>query len=166
MDYLSEITEKGKHAKQAARKLATLSTTIKNQALVSMADALEKEYASILTANAIDIENGSAKGLAEALLDRLRLTESRIYDMAEGLRQIAKLPDPIGEVLSAVKRPNGLEISKVRVPLGVIGIIYESRPNVTVDASGLCLKAGNAVLLRGGSEAIHSNIAIIKIIAS
>jgi len=166
MDYLSELTEKGKRARQAARKLATLSTTIKNQALVSMADALEKEYASILTANAIDIENGSAKGLAEALLDRLRLTERRICDMAEGLRQIAKLPDPIGEVLSKARRPNGLEISKIRVPLGVIGIIYESRPNVTVDATGLCLKAGNAVLLRGGSEAIHSNIAIIKVIAS
>ncbi|WP_378953174.1 glutamate-5-semialdehyde dehydrogenase [Pelosinus sp. sgz500959] len=165
MDYLSELTAKGKSAKQAGRKLATLSTSIKNKALVSMADALEQEYVSILTANAIDVENGRVKGLPESMLDRLRLTESRIQAMAEGLRQIAALPDPIGEVLSQVRRPNGLEINKVRVPLGVIGIIYESRPNVTVDATGLCLKAGNAVLLRGGSEAIHSNIAIIKVIA-
>ena len=165
MDYLSELTAKGKNAKQAGRKLATLSTTIKNQALVRMADALEQKYLSILTANALDVENGRATGLSESMLDRLALTESRIRDMAEGLRQIATLPDPIGEVLSKERRPNGLEISKVRVPFGVIGIIYESRPNVTVDATGLCLKAGNAVLLRGGSEAIHSNIAIIKVIA-
>lgn len=165
MDYLSELTAKGKSAKQAGRRLATLSTAIKNKALVSMADALEQEYASILTANVIDVENGRGKGLPESMLDRLRLTESRIQAMAEGLRQIAALPDPIGEVLSQVHRPNGLEISKVRVPLGVIGIIYESRPNVTVDATGLCLKAGNAVLLRGGSEAIYSNIAIMKVIA-
>ena len=165
MDYLSELMSKGKSAKQAGRKLATLSTTIKNQALVSMADALEEEYVSILAANAIDVENGKVKGLSESLLDRLALTESRIKSMAEGLRQIAELPDPIGEVLSINQRPNGLRISKVRVPLGVIGIIYESRPNVTVDATGLCLKAGNAVLLRGGSEAIHSNIAIMKVIA-
>lgn len=166
MDYMSELTAKGKNAKQAGRKLATVSTAIKNQALVSMADALELEYPSILSANAIDVENGRAKGLSESMLDRLALTESRIQAMAEGLRQIAELPDPIGEVLSSTRRPNGLEISKVRVPLGVIGIIYESRPNVTADATGLCLKAGNAVLLRGGSEAIHSNIAIIKVIAN
>jgi len=165
MDYLSELTAKGKSAKQAGKKLAILSTTIKNEALVSMADALEQEYVSILAANVIDVENGRASGLPESMLDRLLLTKSRIQAMAEGLRQIAQLPDPIGEVLSVVPRPNGLEISKIRVPLGVIGIIYESRPNVTVDATGLCLKAGNAVLLRGGSEAIHSNIAIIKVIA-
>ncbi|MBP2625996.1 MAG: Gamma-glutamyl phosphate reductase [Firmicutes bacterium] len=165
MDYLSELTAKGKNAKQAGRKLATLSTAVKNQALVSMADALEQEYRGILTANAIDVDNGRAKGLSESMLDRLALTENRIQAMAEGLRQIAQLPDPIGEVLSKERRPNGLEISKVRVPLGVIGIIFESRPNVTVDATGLCLKAGNAVLLRGGSEAIHSNIAIINVIA-
>lgn len=165
MDYLSELQTKGKDAKQAARKLAVLSTTIKNQALVSMADALEQECASILAANAMDVENGNAKGLPQSLVDRLLLNESRIKGMADGLRQIAGLPDPIGEVISVDHRPNGLEISKIRVPLGVIGIIYESRPNVTVDATGLCLKAGNAVLLRGGSEAIHSNIAIIKVIA-
>ena len=165
MDYLSELTAKGKNAKQAGRKLATLSTVIKNKALVSMADALERDHLSILTANEIDVENGRGKGLPESMLDRLRLTESRIQAMAEGLRQIAELPDPIGEVLSQVRRPNGLEINKVRVPLGVIGIIFESRPNVTVDATGLCLKAGNAVLLRGGSEAIYSNIAIIQVIS-
>ena len=165
MDHLSELTAKGKSAKQAGRKLATVSTITKNQALISMADALELEYRGILEANAIDMENGRAKGLSESMLDRLSLTEDRVQAMAVGLRQIAELPDPIGEVLSSVQRPNGLEISKIRVPLGVIGIIYESRPNVTVDATGLCLKAGNAVLLRGGSEAIHSNIAIIKVIA-
>lgn len=165
MDYLSELTAKGKNAKQAGRKLATLSTAIKNKALVSMADALEEKYVSILAANAMDVENGRVKGLPESMLDRLLLTESRIQAMAEGLRQIAALPDPIGEVLSQVQRPNGLKINKVRVPLGVIGIIYESRPNVTVDATGLCLKAGNAVLLRGGSEAIYSNISIMKVIA-
>lgn len=165
MDYLSELSEKGSKAKQAGRKLATVSAEIKNKALVCMADALEQQYVSILAANAMDLANGKGKGLSEALLDRLALTEGRIQAMAEGLRQIAELPDPIGEVLSVIQRPNGLEIRKVRVPLGVIGIIYESRPNVTVDATGLCLKAGNAVLLRGGSEAIHSNIAVMKVIA-
>lgn len=166
MDYLSELGEKGRQAKLAGRKLATISTAVKNKALLCMADALEKEGANILAANALDLENGRGKGLAESLLDRLALNENRIQAMAEGLRQIAELPDPIGEVLSTTERPNGLEIRKVRVPLGVIGIIYESRPNVTVDATGLCLKAGNAVLLRGGSEAIHSNIAVLKVIAA
>lgn len=165
MDYLSELSEKGKKAKLAGRKLAIVGAEVKNKALISMAEALEREYSSILAANALDLENGKGKGLSEALLDRLALTESRIQGMAEGLRQIAQLPDPIGELLSTSQRPNGLEIRKVRVPLGVIGIIYESRPNVTVDATGLCLKAGNAVLLRGGSEAIHSNIAVMKVIA-
>lgn len=165
MNQLSELQIKGKNAKQAARKLAILPTTIRNQALEGMADALEKECAIILAANAIDIENGKAKGLSQSLLDRLLLTPSRIQTMAEGLRQIVNLPDPIGEVLTTFIRPNGLEISKVRVPLGVIGIIYEARPNVTVDAAGLCLKTGNAVILRGGSEAIHSNIAIVKVVA-
>ncbi|EIW17041.1 MULTISPECIES: glutamate-5-semialdehyde dehydrogenase [Pelosinus] len=165
MDHLIELQMKGKNGKQAARKLATLSTLTKNQALEKMAEALEKEYAIILAANAIDIENGKGKGLSQALLDRLLLTQSRIEAMADGLRQVITLPDPIGELLSRDQRPNGLEISKVRVPLGVIGIIYEARPNVTVDAAGLCLKTGNAVILRGGSEAIHSNKAIIQIIA-
>ena len=165
MEYLSELTAKGKSAQKAGRKLAALATSIKNQALISMAEALVQEAPSILIANAMDVEKGREKGLSEPLLDRLTLTESRIEAMAEGLRQIAALPDPIGEVLSTSEQPNGLIIKKVRVPLGVIGIIYESRPNVTVDATGLCLKAGNAVILRGGSEAIHSNIAIMKVIA-
>jgi glutamate-5-semialdehyde dehydrogenase len=166
MKQLSELQIKGKSAKQAARKLATLSTVVKNQALESMADALENECAIIIAANAIDIENGKAKGLSQSMVDRLLLTPSRIQAMAEGLRQIVSLSDLIGEVLTTTIRPNGLEITKVRVPLGVIGIIYEARPNVTVDAAGLCLKTGNAVILRGGSEAIHSNKAIIKVIAS
>lgn len=166
MKQLSELQIKGINAKRAARKLATLSTAIKNQALESMADALENECTAIIAANALDIENGKAKGLSQSMVDRLLLTPSRIQAMAEGLRQIVDLSDPIGEVLTTTVRPNGLEINKVRVPLGVIGIIYEARPNVTVDAAGLCLKTGNAVILRGGSEAIHSNTAIIKVIAS
>ncbi|EAX48092.1 gamma-glutamyl phosphate reductase [Thermosinus carboxydivorans Nor1] len=164
MDYRAELEEKGSRAKQAARKLATLPTNIKNQALLNMADALEEHQETLLAANARDMENGRAKGLSSSLLDRLLLNGSRIKAMADGLRQIAALPDPVGEVLGMWRRPNGLEIGKVRVPLGVIGIIYEARPNVTVDAAGLCLKAGNAVILRGGSEAINSNIAITKVI--
>ncbi|HEY3426443.1 MAG TPA: glutamate-5-semialdehyde dehydrogenase [Negativicutes bacterium] len=164
MDYLAELKDKGSAAKQAARKLSTLSTSVKNAALATMASALEMQGAAILAANAIDIANGQAQGLSVALIDRLQLNEERIQAMAEGLRQIARLPDPIGEGLGMQRRPNGLEIGKVRVPLGVIGIIYEARPNVTADAVGLCLKSGNAVMLRGGSEAIHSNIAITKII--
>jgi glutamate-5-semialdehyde dehydrogenase len=166
MNVMTELEHKGRQAKSAARKLAILSTTVKNQALIQMADRLEAETARLLTANAQDIDNGKQKGLSQSLLDRLLLTEARIAAMAEGLRQIAALPDPVGEGLGMQRRPNGLEIAKVRVPLGVIGIIYEARPNVTVDAAGLCLKAGNAVILRGGSEAIHSNIAIIEIIAA
>lgn len=165
MEYLAELKEKGAAAKMAARKLAVASADIKNKALIAMAEALENYRIDILEANGIDIEKGKAKGLSKALLDRLMLNESRINDMATGLRQIAALPDPIGEGLGTKRRPNGLEISKMRVPLGVIGIIYEARPNVTVDAAGLCLKSGNAVILRGGSEAINSNLAIIKIIS-
>lgn len=166
MNYAAELSEKGAAAKLAARKLSVISTSIKNKALCAMADALEVHRSVILAANSVDIENGQDKGLSKSLLDRLMLNESRIDAMAEGLRQIAGLPDPIGEGLSIQKRPNGLEIAKVRVPLGVIGIIYEARPNVTVDAAGLCLKSGNAVILRGGSEAISSNVAIIKVIAN
>lgn len=161
MDYCTELAKIGCAAKTAARSLATLSTAVKNNALMNMAVALEAGSASILKANGDDIANGRQQGLSPALLDRLMLNEARIAAMAEGLRQIAALPDPIGEGLGLQRRPNGLEIAKVRVPLGVIGIIYEARPNVTVDAAGLCLKAGNAVILRGGSEAIHSNREII-----
>jgi glutamate-5-semialdehyde dehydrogenase len=165
MDYLVELREKGAKAKQAARQLALLSTTVKNQALLQMAHALEKRRDDILEANAVDIEQGRQKKLSGALIDRLLLTEVRIHAMAEGLRQLADLADPIGETLSGALRPNGLDIRKIRVPLGVVGMIYEARPNVTVDAAGLCLKSGNAVILRGGSEAINSNMIIARIIA-
>lgn len=165
MDYIKELKLKGAGAQKAARQLAITSATVKNAALIAMADALEAFSIDILAANEIDIKNGQIKGLSKSLLDRLLLTHDRIHSMAEGLRQIAALPDPIGEGLETKRRPNGLEITKVRVPLGVIGIIYEARPNVTVDAAGLCLKSGNAVILRGGSEAINSNVAIVKIIS-
>jgi glutamate-5-semialdehyde dehydrogenase len=165
MDYLTELAEKGKAAKQAARKLATLSTTLKNKALAAMAAALEERQGVIIAANTKDIDRAAANGMPKPLIDRLLLNETRIKNMAEALRQIAALPDPVGETLSGWQRPNGLAITKKRVPLGVIGIIYEARPNVTVDAAGLCLKAGNAVILRGGSEAIDSNKVITEIIA-
>lgn len=164
MEYLAELTDKGRQAKQAARKLATLSTAVKNKGLAAMASALEQHSAAILAANEIDIQNGKDKGMTASLIDRLMLNEARIAAMAEGLRQIIALPDPIGEVLGMQHRPNGLDIGKMRVPLGVIGIIYEARPNVTVDAAGLCLKSGNACILRGGSEAIHSNTAIVQVL--
>lgn len=164
MDLEKRIITKAAAAKRAAYQLAVLSTQKKNQALFAMAAALEKRQEMILEENVKDLAAGRAKGLSRALLDRLMLNESRIQAMAEGLRQTASLPDPIGEGICAVRRPNGLEIQKVRVPLGVIGIVYEARPNVTVDAAGLCLKAGNAVILKGGSEAIHSNLSIISVI--
>lgn len=165
MNNQTELQRKGYAAKQASRKLAVLDTNTKNNALMAMADALMAKQETILAANEIDLANAEAKGTSKALLDRLRLTEKRLADMAEGLRQIASLPDPIGEGVDSFVRPNGLEIRKVRVPFGVIGIIYEARPNVTADAAGLCLKSGNAVMLRGGSEAINSNIAVIEALA-
>lgn len=166
MDYTAELIAKGRLAKQAARNLAVLSTTVKNEVLLAMAEALVTHQVMILAANAVDVENAKAKGMNNSLIDRLMLTVSRIATMAEGLRQVATLPDPIGEVLSMHHRPNGLDIGKMRVPLGVIGIIYEARPNVTVDAAGLCLKSGNACILRGGSEAIHSNTAIVEVLTN
>ena len=159
-----ELETLGKRAKVAARQLGAASTAQKNQALLTMADRLLTEQDRILAANAADMATGKTKGLSAALLDRLLLTPARIEAMAEGLRQVAALPDPIGECVSGVRRPNGLEIRKVRVPFGVIAMIYEARPNVTVDAAGLCLKTGNAVLLRGGSEAIESNKALAAIL--
>ncbi|MCW2277117.1 glutamate-5-semialdehyde dehydrogenase [Heliophilum fasciatum] len=161
-----ELSRKGQKAKDAAYELSTFSSIQKNQALQAMADALKAQQDEILAANAIDVEAGKQKGMSKALLDRLLLTPKRIDEMAQGLIDLISLPDPIGEVLSQKRRPNGLEIAKMRVPLGVVGIIYEARPNVTVDAAGLCIKSGNATLLRGGSEAIHSNIALIKVIAA
>lgn len=160
-----DLVAMGRKAKEAARFLATASTTLKNEALLAMARALREAKGEILAANAVDMENGREQGLTAALLDRLLLTESRIEDMAAGVESVALLPDPIGEVVKMWRRPNGLEIGRMRVPLGVIGIIYESRPNVTADAASLCLKTGNAILLRGGEEAINSNRAIASVIA-
>ncbi|KPJ69344.1 gamma-glutamyl phosphate reductase [candidate division WOR-1 bacterium DG_54_3] len=161
----SEITQKGKIAKEASRKLALTSTKVKNYALERMAEALEKNAKVILDANSVDLQAGEKKGLSRALLDRLALDGKRIKGMIEGLNVVKSLPDPIGEVISEWERPNGLKIKKVRVPLGVIGIIYEARPNVTVDSAALCLKSGNAVILRGGSDAIQSNIEIANTIS-
>ncbi len=156
------VLEMGKKAKEASRILATAGK-IKNTALYALADALEAEADYILTENEKDLKNGRDNGMSEALLDRLALTKERISSMAEGARQVAAFPDPIGDVLSGNKLPNGLEVTKVRVPLGVIGIIYEARPNVTADAAALCLKSGNAVILRGGKEAINSNMAVAEV---
>ena len=152
----------GQRAKAAEPVLRTLSTQAKNDLLVKAAEQLVADSAKILEANAIDMENGEKAGMSSGLLDRLKLTEERIAGMAEGLTQLAGLDDPIGEVLGMEKRPNGLLIGQKRVPLGVVGIIYEARPNVTADAFGLCFKTGNAVILKGGSDAIHSNIAVVE----
>lgn len=155
--YVQELAEKARHA---ARTLARTGTAAKNAALRAMADALEGNAAAMLAANKEDVERAERAGTRSALIDRLTLNEARIKAMADGLRAVAELPDPVGETVSMAKRPNGLEIGQVRVPLGVIGMIYEARPNVTADAAGLCLKAGNAVVLRGGTDALSSNKAI------
>ena len=165
MDLDELMQKKAAAAKAAAYEMALVSTVVKNQALQAMADALEKRKELILTANAQDLEDARQKGVKRSYLDRLLLDDARITQMAEGLRQIAALPDPIGEGNYSTIRPNGLEIRRVRVPLGVIGIVYEARPNVTADAAALCLKSGNSVLLRGGSEAIRSNQAIWSLLA-
>jgi len=159
-----ELLDICKQAKEIAPKIGILDTNTKNQTLLTVADFLVKEQNFILDANKIDIENGKKNHMPEGLLDRLLLTETRIAQMAEGLRQVAALEDPIGEVLGMKKRPNGLMIGQKRVPLGVVGIIYEARPNVTADAFALCFKTGNVVILKGGSDAIHSNIAIVETI--
>lgn len=161
---LSEVELKARQAREASRLLAATPTGVKNAALNAMADALMAEKSSLLSANAIDIPIAKEKGISEAMIDRLTLNDKRIEGMAEGLRIIAALPDPIGEVIKGWQRPNGLRIRKVRVPIGVIGIIYESRPNVTADAAGLCLKSGNACVLRGGTDAINSNKAIADVL--
>jgi glutamate-5-semialdehyde dehydrogenase len=160
------MLEQGKMARQAARFLATASTTLKNDALLAMAKALENETPAILEANQLDLELGRQQGLTSALLERLALNEARVKDMAQGLREIAALTDPVGEVLGMWRRPNGLEIGRVRTPLGVVGIIYESRPNVTADAAGLCIKSGNAIILRGGGEALNSNRVIAPAVSA
>ena len=165
MDIQAEVRKKAEAAKAASYKLGTLSTKVKNEALLAMAHALEQRSSMILAANAQDLEEARQKGVKRSYLDRLMLDENRIAGMAEGLRQTAALPDPIGQGDYSCVRPNGLSIRRVRVPLGVVGIIYEARPNVTADALALCLKSGNAVLLRGGSEASRSNIAISSLLA-
>ncbi|MBC7106496.1 MAG: glutamate-5-semialdehyde dehydrogenase [Firmicutes bacterium] len=165
MDVTELVVSKARQAKEAARRLAYVPTDVKDAALLAMADALLRHTETILEANEVDLRAGRERGLSRALIDRLLLTPERVRDMADGLRVLTTLPDPVGEVVSMWTRPNGLTIGRMRVPLGVVGIVYEARPNVTVDAAGLCLKAGNAVLLRGGSEAINSNRAITEVIA-
>ena len=160
MNIKSYMQTLGQQARAASRVIAAASSEAKNAALLAIADALNTNREKVLVANACDLKNGQAKGLDAALLDRLELNNARIDAMIEGLHQVAELPDPIGEITDLAKRPSGIELGKMRVPLGVVGIIYESRPNVTIDAASLCLKSGNATILRGGSEAILSNQAI------
>jgi len=159
-----EILRMARAARTVAPRLATLSSALKDEALRRMAEGLLEEKDFLLSENQKDLEHAHKKGLSQAMLDRLTLSEKVIRDMAQSLMEIASQPDPVGEVVKMWRRPNGLLVGKMRIPLGVIGVIYESRPNVTSDAAGLCLKAGNAVILRGGSEAINSNLAIARVI--
>ncbi len=160
----SEIEQKAREAKAAARRLSTLSTETKNAALNALAAALESHAGEILAANATDLERNRADGLSDAVLDRLTLTEARLQAMAADVRNVARLPDPVGEMLEMRTLPNGLMVGKMRVPFGVIGAIYENRPNVTVDIASLCMKAGSATILRGGKEALQSNIVLGRVI--
>src|SRR5499426_3955228 len=162
LQYVEELVTR---ARLAANRLATLSTSVKNQALLAMAEALEAESERLLAANAQDIEAFGDMPEKKAMADRLRLNEKGIAEMADGIREVAKLPDPLGEMPKMWTRPNGMQVGRVRVPIGVIGIIYESRPNVTADSAALCLKSGNACVLRGGTEAIHSNTAIAAVLS-
>ena len=165
METYELVRSKAAVAKKAAAELAVTSTAVKNRALLAMAQALRDRQADILQANAEDMRQAAAKGMKASMLDRLKLTEQRIAGMAEGLEQVAGLPDPVGSVVGGSRLANGMTVTKVRVPLGVIGIIYEARPNVTADAAGLCLKSGNAVILKGGSEAMQSNKIIAAVLA-
>lgn len=164
LDVKKYMADVGQRARDASRTIGLAPTSVKNQSLNMMADRLIEQRENLKSANALDLATGKEKGLDAALLDRLELTDERISSMAEGLRQITTLEDPVGVMTDMAYRPSGIQVGKMRVPLGVIGIIYESRPNVTADAAGLCLKSGNAVILRGGSEAIHSNQAIAECI--
>jgi len=166
MDVAAYMAELGQQARAASREVARSTTAVRNQALLATARALSAARAELVRANQKDLENGRVNGLDDAMLDRLELTEARIDAMIEGLQQVAGLPDPVGEITDMTYRPSGIQVGKMRVPLGVIGIIYESRPNVTVEAASLCLKSGNATILRGGSEAIHSNRAIAACLAT
>src|SRR5215204_3864824 len=157
------VTELCRAAKAAARELATLDSATKDRALLAVAAALEARTPEILEANARDLEAGRESGLSDALMDRLALTEDRVAGMAAGVREIVALPDPVGEVIGGGRLANGLDVRKVRVPLGVVAVVYEARPNVTIDAAALCLKSGNAVLLRGSSSAAHSNAVLARI---
>lgn len=165
METYELVRSKAAAAKKAVAELAVTSTAVKNRALLAMAQALRDRQAEILQANAEDMRQAAAKGMKASMLDRLKLTEQRIAGMAEGLEQVAGLPDPVGSVVGGSRLANGMTVTKVRVPLGVIGIIYEARPNVTADAAGLCLKSGNAVILKGGSEAMQSNKIIAAVLA-
>ncbi|MBU4177840.1 MAG: glutamate-5-semialdehyde dehydrogenase, partial [Proteobacteria bacterium] len=164
MSIQETIKQMAMAAKKASRNMANLSTTAKNNALLKMAESLLAQKGYIQQENEKDLAAGRAKGLSAAMLDRLALTGKVIDSMVGGLREVAALPDPVGEIDEMAKRPSGITVGRMRIPLGVIGMIYESRPNVTVDAAALCLKAGNAILLRGGSEAIHSNLALAKVL--
>lgn len=164
MDLATYMQQLGANARLAARQLAAATTAEKNSALHTIADQLLAAKPELLAANALDLATGQTNGLDEAMLDRLRLTDASIDAMAVGVRQVADLPDPVGEITDMAYRPSGIQLGKMRVPLGVVGMIYESRPNVTIDAAALCLKSGNATILRGGSEAIHSNQAIANCI--
>ena len=161
---IAEVIEKARRAREAATRLASMSRAEKDRLLLLMAEAIEDKRGAILGANAKDVKSAQDRKLSAAPVDRLMLNEKRVREMADGLRDVARLNDPVGEIMEGWRLPNGLEISKVRIPLGVIGIIYESRPSVTVDAAGLCLKSGNATILRGGSDAISSNIALVSIL--
>ena len=163
---MQELMQKAAAAREAARKMALAATAEKNAALLNMADALLAGQAEILAANREDIARAQAAGISAAMLDRLSLNEKRVQAMAQGVRQVAALPDPAGEKLEETTRPNGMSIQKVRVPLGVIGMIYEARPNVTVDSAALALKAGNAILLRGSASALSSNRCLTRIMQS
>jgi len=165
MDVAVLVEAKARAARESATALALLPTRVKNDALLQMAHGLEEEATRILDANRLDLDRARSAGLTRAFIDRLTLSEPRIGDMAAGLRHVAGLPDPVGETVEVWRRPAGFDVARVRVPLGVIGFIYESRPNVTADATGLCIKSGNAVVLRGGSEALESNTAIARVLA-
>ena len=166
MTIAAQMEKLAKDAKAAARVVASLSTAVKNELLVRMAQALLEKQEELLAANERDLAAAVEAGLAAAMIDRLTLDAKRIRAMADGLREVADLPDPVGEVTGMWRRPNGLQVGRMRIPLGVIGIVYEARPNVTADAAGLCLKSGNAVILRGGKEALHSNLAIGRVLTN
>jgi len=164
MEIKDKVLAKAKEAKEASRFIGNASTDLKNRIILKMAEYLKQKKDMLIKANVVDIKNAEKKGLTKALIDRLTLTEKRIDEMVKGLEEIVSLPDPVGEITKMWLRPNGMLVGRMRVPIGVIGVIYESRPNVTVDVTGLCLKAGNSVVLRGGSEAINSNIALVEIL--